>query len=664
MTAMRRTFRNWGGRPWWYWRAVANRRARVGGGAIDLDAYMASLDRGFWYDLSKLDWHFQGPSGQVLASTIGNPLGLALDQRGWGGKTFAEIMSEQPEIAINGALSADTNWIKGAGVTITGGKAVFSSVGNGVGLSQAVATAFDTTKFYLGSVSMSAFVGGSLAFRCGTGGSFYQLAAANGNFSNIVPGGAASTTLAVPSNFAGSTFEIDNLSVKGIPGNSASQSNANYKPIRDAYGFKGDGSDDRVVTTYGLSGSGDVFAFDYVNVPETVGATQIFFGAEDGSGNGAYVGVTTAGELRVKVGQTVLDTSGSDLRNTRAFVGFFTVGSNIYSVINDAIVATGEWTGSLPTTLWNLWSLNANGTPSSFFAGSLFSPLTGRDTIDGSKARRIKAAMVALVGVAALNLTFGTGTDFHYSSTKANHDGLYLDGGLDKADALAAKWNAANVEFAMFGGDLVEGDGAASGSQQAADLADIVSSFAATNGPVHYCLGNHDFDTLTRAQVLSACGLESGHYSFDHKGVHFTVLDGNYFTTSDDSGYSAGSDPINTYINDSQRAWLAADLAATSLPTVVFVHQRADGSGYAYLINASDVRDIFEAAGNVMAVFQGHHHRNDLAYVNGIPYVTMDDGASDAVAGDVSGAVVHITAENLIINGFGTQVSQTIARRV
>lgn len=28
MTAMRRTFRNWGGRPWWFWRRVANRKAR------------------------------------------------------------------------------------------------------------------------------------------------------------------------------------------------------------------------------------------------------------------------------------------------------------------------------------------------------------------------------------------------------------------------------------------------------------------------------------------------------------------------------------------------------------------------------------------------------------------------------------------------------------
>lgn len=28
MTAMRRTFRNWGGRPWWFWRSVSRRRTR------------------------------------------------------------------------------------------------------------------------------------------------------------------------------------------------------------------------------------------------------------------------------------------------------------------------------------------------------------------------------------------------------------------------------------------------------------------------------------------------------------------------------------------------------------------------------------------------------------------------------------------------------------
>ena len=39
--------------------------------------------------------------------------------------------------------------------------------------------------------------------------------------------------------------------------------------------------------------------------------------------------------------------------------------------------------------------------------------------------------------------------------------------------------------------------------------------------------------------------------------------------------------------------------------------------------NNAQVRAILEAAGNVLAVFQGHSHQNDLKEIGGIHYCTL-----------------------------------------
>ena len=69
--------------------------------------------------------------------------------------------------------------------------------------------------------------------------------------------------------------------------------------------------------------------------------------------------------------------------------------------------------------------------------------------------------------------------------------------------------------------------------------------------------------------------------------------------------------------------WLEADLQATDLPVVVFAHQRLDVSTAHGVKNNASVRKILEANGNVLAVFQGHSHKNDLKEIGGIHYCTL-----------------------------------------
>ena len=62
-----------------------------------------------------------------------------------------------------------------------------------------------------------------------------------------------------------------------------------------------------------------------------------------------------------------------------------------------------------------------------------------------------------------------------------------------------------------------------------------------------------------------------------------------------------------------ERDWLAADLAATTNPTLIFVHQRLDNAPPGFGMDSrAAVRKILEQSGKVIGVFQGHSHENDL----------------------------------------------------
>ena len=188
-------------------------------------------------------------------------------------------------------------------------------------------------------------------------------------------------------------------------------------------------------------------------------------------------------------------------------------------------------------------------------------------------------------------------------------------------------------------------------------------------------VGNHDvgdgeaMDAATFLAAACAAGLmddeETLYYSFDLTGLHCTVL---YCDTED-----------NDYVIDqTQLDWLAADLAAATMPVIVFLHVQAgndrdglmsrstDGALVAlteaeqvmFLGNASTVRAILEAAGNVMLVVSGHRHSRRFGRVNGIYYLTV----SQAIAYQPNAALIQVYSDGTIaVNGIGDQ--PTLSRR-
>lgn len=55
----------------------------------------------------------------------------------------------------------------------------------------------------------------------------------------------------------------------------------------------------------------------------------------------------------------------------------------------------------------------------------------------------------------------------------------------------------------------------------------------------------------------------------------------------------------------------------------MFAHQRLDVKNDYGVKNAEQVRKVLEDSGKVLAVFQGHSHKNDLKDINDIHYCTL-----------------------------------------
>ena len=156
---------------------------------------------------------------------------------------------------------------------------------------------------------------------------------------------------------------------------------------------------------------------------------------------------------------------------------------------------------------------------------------------------------------------------------------------------------------------------------------EVAGAFSRFPVPLAHLLGNHDCFALARAEAEAAFQMSFAPRSVDLGGFHLV------FWNADTAlhrgrGFVAAQQDLD---------WLAADLAATDLRTVVFSHLPLDGGsmagnlyfeegaalglgGYA---NARDVQRVLEASGRVVLCVAGHTHWNALSFIDGIPYVTV-----------------------------------------
>jgi alkaline phosphatase len=204
-------------------------------------------------------------------------------------------------------------------------------------------------------------------------------------------------------------------------------------------------------------------------------------------------------------------------------------------------------------------------------------------------------------------------------------------------------------------GDLI--DSAKTNDAEIAAIKRMTKVFAAAKAPRHYVLGNHCVEELTKEQFLDAVEQKKSYYSFDAKGLHIVILDACF--RKDGVAYgNKNSSWDDANLPPAELEWLTADLAATKLPVILFVHQRLDVATKYAARNAADARKILEASKRTLAVFHGHEHKNDHTTAAGIHYTTMAALVEGGAADSNAYSIIDVFQDGkLAVHGFAKQKS-------
>ncbi|MFT6570813.1 MAG: 3',5'-cyclic AMP phosphodiesterase CpdA [Sphingomonas echinoides] len=220
---------------------------------------------------------------------------------------------------------------------------------------------------------------------------------------------------------------------------------------------------------------------------------------------------------------------------------------------------------------------------------------------------------------------------------------------LDAARACAMCFeqvSASDCDFVIQGGDHIE-DALETGRDRATMLMDLYqrTERAHLRKPVHHVIGNHDCLGVFPKSGIDPSAPDYGkhfysdrfgprYYAFDHKGVHFVVLDSIGLTA--DRNYEGR-------VDDEQLVWLRRDLAAqpkgvriiavTHIPLVTAMQCYEPESwldtphNWTFVVNGRDVLRILRDH-HVLAVLQAHSHVYEQIELNGMSFIT-----TGAVAG-------------------------------
>jgi len=250
-------------------------------------------------------------------------------------------------------------------------------------------------------------------------------------------------------------------------------------------------------------------------------------------------------------------------------------------------------------------------------------------TINNSRRNFIKNAGVLALGSALpislielafaeteQNFTFAYISDAHIQQIKGTRFVRNWDRGLIRAVA-ETNLLTPKPDFVIFGGDLAQ-----LGSK--AELDHGAEILSALHGKVHYVMGEHDYYLDMGAYWEKLFGPQF--HSFDHKGVHFIVL--NSVRTYDDWTYNrwptneqrmlemAGLDNPNGspfMVGVEQRKWLKNDLAkvAKNTPIVVFSHsplQKIYKGWNFWTEDADEIQALLKPFKKVSVIY-GHVHQ-------------------------------------------------------
>jgi len=242
-----------------------------------------------------------------------------------------------------------------------------------------------------------------------------------------------------------------------------------------------------------------------------------------------------------------------------------------------------------------------------------------------------------------------------------------------KLAACVEDLNTRDLAFTIHLGDFIDA--------HVACLDRLLPIYERLSMPHFQVLGNHDFhvEPELKGSMPENLGLTSRHYDFARAGTRFVVLDGGdvslFAHLEGSEGHARAAAKLeeleaadapnardwNGGVGHEQLQWLArtlADAKAAGEKAIVFCHFPVYPAGEHNLWNDSEVVEILEASGSVVAYISGHNHAGDYAVKEGIHYLTVQGMVETE---DTSAyAVVHVGEDRLEIDGRGRQPDQVL----
>jgi Icc protein len=225
------------------------------------------------------------------------------------------------------------------------------------------------------------------------------------------------------------------------------------------------------------------------------------------------------------------------------------------------------------------------------------------------------------------DFTFAYLSDSHITHVKGKEFVRNWDRGLIRAVAESNLLHP-RPDFIFYGGDIAQ-----LGLPEEIDHG--LEILGGLHGDVHYVMGEHDYYLDLGEHWRKLLGPD--HYSFDHKGVHFVVL--NSILTYDDWTYDKWDTPMRRMkemarldnpqgspfmVGDKQREWLRQDLATVNkdTPIVVMSHsplQKIYKGWNFWTEDAEQVQALLKPFDKVTVLY-GHVHQIQYNQIGNISF--------------------------------------------
>lgn len=228
------------------------------------------------------------------------------------------------------------------------------------------------------------------------------------------------------------------------------------------------------------------------------------------------------------------------------------------------------------------------------------------------------------------------------------------------------------IEFIVGLGDLID--------RNFASFDKVNSILSMSKSRVFQVIGNHDLEVEKEdlEKVPSKLNLTETWYSFSKKDWHFIFLNGNDITfhSNDpeivkqaaeitDKLKKEGKPNLHNWnggIGQNQLKWLERELQnakAKNLKVAIFCHYPLLPFEAHALWNSEEVLEVFVKYSCVKLYLNGHNHRGNYAFQNGIHFVNLKGMVE--TENENAFSVVNFTDKQIEIVGFGSEISRTLS---